>query len=464
MKYKRKSINLDDERKIVIGMIVSTHFLREIYRIYNVDFFQTSFAKIVSTWCIQYFEKYEKAPGIIITELFNGFKKQKNINETQIELIADFLENLSFEYEEENFNNIEYHVDQTEKYFQEQKLKLLKDNLSTCLLKDDVPHAEKLIAEYTQVKRPVSGAIDILRDKEMMIDVCHNIEETQALLQLPGAFGKLVGGLRRTDFAGILAPQKRGKSWWLLYISNCALFAQLKTLFISLEMPKIDMVTREYQYLTSSAIDGTQLIDIPYFTKDSDEYDIEYKTKKFKNLCLSSINKKTDKLLHMIKKGILKLEAFPANTFTINDLYDYLTNLEYYDNFIPDVIVIDYADILLPSVRNEYRHQLDNIWKGLRSLAQIKNCLVVTASQSSKIGLSHDIDAKDIAEDGRKLGHVTHLICLNQTKEEYDKGIMRVSVPIRRSGKTINSEVIVLQCLEIGRPYLDSKFKKEVNI
>jgi hypothetical protein len=48
------------------------------------------------------------------------------------------------------------------------------------------------------------------------------------------------------------------------------------------------------------------------------------------------------------------------------------------------------------------------------------------------------------------------MISLNQTEEEYDKGIMRWSMLFERDDKIVNRDIIVLQQLAIGNSYLDS--------
>ena len=61
-------------------------------------------------------------------------------------------------------------------------------------------------------------------------------------------------------------------------------------------------------------------------------------------------------------QGAIRLETFSAGQADINTLETSLANLEYYDNFVPDVIVIDYADIIKGS-KNDYRHNLNEICK-----------------------------------------------------------------------------------------------------
>jgi len=135
-----------------------------------------------------------------------------------------------------------------------------------------------------------------------------------------------------------------------------------------------------------------------------------------------------------------------------------LDNLEHYDDFVPDVIITDYADITRSENRGEKRHQIDEIWLGHRFISQERNCLVLTASHSNKATFDRDIRQGDLSEDYRKLNHVTWAGALNQNEEENEQGIMRLSVLADRYQRFNGmNEAKVLQCLDIGQVCLDSR-------
>jgi hypothetical protein len=130
------------------------------------------------------------------------------------------------------------------------------------------------------------------------------------------------------------------------------------------------------------------------------------------------------------------------------------------EGFVPDVIVIDYADILTTETQMEERHKQNKIWKQLRSLSQEGHCLVVTATQadakSYESGLLH---MKNFSEDKRKYGHVTAMYGLNQDKDGREKniGLMRINEIVLREGDYNTSKTItVLHNLRRGRPFLGS--------
>jgi len=211
-------------------------------------------------------------------------------------------------------------------------------------------------------------------------------------------------------------------------------------------------------------------VEIPKFNYDDKKkkYTIEIKkenrrgmSKELKNI--EAIQKK----LRFRFKGGLKLDALPAYGATVEDIFNIVEDLEYYDNYCPDVIVIDYADIIRPSLgesRFEYRHQLDSIWKKLRGYAHQKNVLLVTATQSTRKGALQDVTEGDVAEDIRKLNHVSKMISINQDKQEHQYNISRVRLIKEREGRKGRDDVVVLQSLDIGKVHLDSRYRKEVDL
>lgn len=166
-----------------------------------------------------------------------------------------------------------------------------------------------------------------------------------------------------------------------------------------------------------------------------------------------------NRFLGRIKGRDFRLHVSPSNQISVSGIKGVLDNWEMFDGFIPDVIVIDYADNLAPeNAREEPRHQVNRTWKMLRGLSQERHCLVVTATQAA--GRSYkktSIEMEDYSEDKRKYAHVTGMFSLNQTPEEKRMGIMRIGpIVVREDEFFIEDEVKVAQSLRTGRPLLFS--------
>jgi hypothetical protein len=108
------------------------------------------------------------------------------------------------------------------------------------------------------------------------------------------------------------------------------------------------------------------------------------------------------------------------------------------------------------------RDKINVIWKGLRDFANERNVAVITASHTSKDTYEHDIKTANASEDIRKINHVTLAVSLNATDKENNQNIIRLGMMEVREGRHITDQAVVLQCLDLGRPCIDSKMKKEV--
>jgi len=169
------------------------------------------------------------------------------------------------------------------------------------------------------------------------------------------------------------------------------------------------------------------------------------------------------KHMSLDRSGVLKragkfhLVEFPSRRHTMEDLLTYLNNLEYYEGFVPSVIVTDYADKFKWRTPGDPRVSIGEIWDGHKALAQEKHCLVVTASQSNTMRSGKQVGRSSWGETIEK-EHLLDLgIAFNQSAQDQASGIMRASIAKKRHGRMERAaEVVVLQQLAIGKPYVDS--------
>ena len=72
MPVTREKIDTSFEDKLLIGLVTSTNFIRDVSPIFQSNYIESSFGRVVSNWCFDYFDKYQKAPGIHIEDLFDA--------------------------------------------------------------------------------------------------------------------------------------------------------------------------------------------------------------------------------------------------------------------------------------------------------------------------------------------------------------------------------------------------------
>jgi replicative DNA helicase len=453
---KQQEIDLSVERNILIGLIVSEDFTKQITPALDLSYFKTAFTKIVANWCVDFWQQYSKVPNKNILELFQ-INSKKIQNDDLIELIQQFLESISSEYSRGEVFNTKYWLEQAEKYFRRQRLENLKETFEKAIECDDCDEAELALAQFKQVKFSETGGFSILRDKEITKRIFSETNIDEELFRLPKILGKVLGGFHRGDLIAVEGPAKRGKSFWLIDLGVVALKHKLRVLFVSLEMNERQMMFRIFQNMTGRTRRDEEF-QFPRFT----ETDVQIEPERRSVISYESVIKKQKQLLKQYGSGEFNLICYPANSVELKKVENYIDRLEVKENMLPDVIVLDYADLLLASYKGEYRHQLDNIWKGLRAIAQKKNCLVITATHTNKATFDRDIKQGDTSEDSRKKNHVSLMFALNQRSQDKEKRLIRVKVTVSRHEQFSDKEVAVLNCFEIGKAILDSRDADEL--
>ncbi len=147
------------ERKIITGLITSSEYCSKIKEIWNPLLIESSTAKQLSNWCWEYYDKYKKAPGKEIETIYYSKLKDNKLQKDIAEEIGeDILPGLSEEYTNEEFN-LQYLIEETEKYFNSQHLKLFADNIQGLLTAGEIGKANELADGFRPLD-VVFGSLD----------------------------------------------------------------------------------------------------------------------------------------------------------------------------------------------------------------------------------------------------------------------------------------------------------------
>ena len=459
---RREKLDALNERDILYGLITSEKFCRELCPVLNPRLLEVDYARIVSSWIKDYYNDYKTCPGKDISKLYRSHSEDIN-DEALRENILTFLNKLDKDYESiSNFND-EYALQESITYLKKQSLKNLSKDVESFLLTNDIDKAEDSITKYKTIEKSTGEAVSLLKSPESIVESYS--EEKGTLFTLPKAYGKVVGRIHREDFISYLAPMKRGKTWTLIDVGVNAASQGMKVLFVSHEMSESDVIKRFWTSFTGDIGEARDDIDYSYFEDNGNgKFVVEHKTITRKPINLVSIEKKQKALKRMFRGGDIRVLAVPAYSLSPDGLDMKIERLVQQEEFVPDVIIIDYADIMQPIEKGEYRHQIDGIWKRLRALAQKRKCVVFTASQSGRSSIGNDVNSENISEDIRKLAHVTSMVAINQNETERKNGIVRFKQLAVREGEMEFRQAICTQCLTIGRMVTDSKFDEEVEM
>lgn len=437
--------DVQPEKYIILGCIYDELFCIKLNQTADtVELLKSREAKNIVKFCFEYYSDYSTNCGNNIQVFLDSNTDEK----------TEMLLKSVMEMYDKSFN-FEYYFDICFAYLRKRKLEIFNKEISVLINEDSIKDAENKIAEYNKLQKNVNNYIDILNDDDGLINsFTYN---KLKLFRLHGKFGELLKDFHRGDLVGVGAPQKRGKTWMLMYFAIQAMLRGYKVGYWTLEMDAELMRMRINQALTGYPKYETA-IKLPFI----DDNELYHRCFTKKGIELENALSVTRKLRRQLKSGGLYVFDMSTGGCTVSDMEATLKNAEYYDNKCIDILIADYADIMeAENPKLDYRNQLNSIWKGLKVLAEERKILVITASQLDRSTLSGKGGTGNIAEDIRKFSHVSHWITLLQTAEEKEAGVMRTTVEGRHDYFS-SKELVLLQNLSIGRPVLDSIWKKDI--
>lgn len=461
MNLKRKKVSLKEEQQIITNMITSTSFVKQTKGIIKPHLFKSPYARIIASWVSEYYDNTGQAPALDIQDIY--IRKRKEVNdEEEVELLSEFLQKLSDDWDNRQIHNTTYEVKNTVKYLKLRQLEQLKEQLEVAVLEGTPEQGENALANFKNVKEAQSTGVDLFSDTDKIANAF--TEEQEKLFHLQGDLGIATGAMCRGDFVAVLGAPKSTKSFALWHFAHRASLEGYNVVVANFEMTESQYLRRAWQSFNGEPLEGGK-VELPYFKEgERGLYEIAYRNEKKKGVDLEGIKEKQEFYKKRTQFSKVRILTFTSGVNTFSDVEIELANMEYYENFKADVVVFDYADIMASEVQGDKRNQLDDIWVKIRGLATDKNCLCVTASQVNAQAWGKDIKGKDADENKKKAAHVTKMFAINSTDSEMEKGFVRVQSLYEREGKRHTQHVVVLQSLEIGRWYLDSKFRNTVNL
>jgi hypothetical protein len=502
------------ERRIVTGMITSKPYLDEIVPMFKPDYVQSDEIRIIAKWCVEYYQQYTGAPGKHIGDIY-ALKKRDNSEAPALDMLHKLIESLADNYEPDF--NLPFLLDETETYFRKRNMILLAEDLEGLTRSGDVLEAEKMLAEHTLVQRSTSSSVSITDPDANVVERAFK-EALEPLIVYPGKLGRYVNDeLTREAFVALMGSDKVGKTWMLLEMgikalrsgSNVAFFGAgdmtetqiLRRIGINqcgrsdkqkfcgeLWVPQLDCIRNQtgqcdldirlgegsiWDERDPEVIHNKIFTDLKRAVLEETEHKPCHECSKhdrgfpgalwyWRREPVDPITWK-DAYLAMIALGKhthrnFKLFAYPNGTLTIQTIESELEVLMKREGWTPDVVIIDYADIMDMGKGGDEREKNNRLWMAFRALSQKRRCLVLTATQAdAKSYTARTLTRSNFSEDKRKMAHVTAMLGLQCDENEKKKGLLRLNRLVAREDEFYPSQcVTILQRLEMGKPFLGS--------
>ena len=500
----------DTERKIIVAALYSDDFLKEVYPFLKGEYFQTRYTRILGQIAQKHYRKYKEAPKDAIETHLLRLRDKDKMTEEDLYVVLTFLEDTEGERE---ISNVTFMLDETMAYFHKLEMEAQACAILEHLEKGDVSAAQ---AEMRRTLPNFSGrvGIDPLTDQEAIEQAF--LASHKPLFRFDGALGyNLNAQLTRGSFMGILAPEKRGKSWFLQEMAVVAAMQGCKVAMFQAgdmtqpqAMRRLGMRIAKKSYIEKYCKETlVPLVDCVYNQRCTCEHpqrsncseecirlsdgigdkmrEVQEYTEAGYRPCTACFEADPFGFQHAIfyqhkkacrplsaeecylrgqqfKKrygGDFRMATYPSDSLRVSDIEGILDAWEKED-FKADVVLIDYADILLPEASTqEFRHQVNSVWKSLRRLSQERDCFLAVPTQSNAEGhKKSSLGAWNFSEDKRKMSHVTSFIALNQSKDEKRNHMLRVSLLMSRDEESERQQAVCLQHLQTGQAITGSFF------
>jgi hypothetical protein len=432
---KREDYDGREQRQICIAMIVNRQVLAKVSSAWKEEgLFSSPPLNLIGRLCVYYFRKHNDAPKKHIEILLLNHAKKKNFNKDIMEPIEELLQSLSGEYEQANESiNPDYLLDIAQKEFEAIGRKKFLTSYRDAVDLGDAEAADNLMRSYRRIE--LGGDTGVFAEDLEAFKAAFEAKK-EPLIKCPEGLGDFIGNqLSKDAFVSFAGPSKRGKSFQLLNMAWYGMTNRKRIAFFETG----DMTQNQlFMRIATRAAKKPELKGIyqlptnivwksghPFVSFEEKVYD--------NNLSPIEAHQAYVKYLERVAKSkgeLLWICCKPSGALSVEDIKILIETKTQQNNWVPDIIIIDYADLLKPpkNASKDFRHQIDATWRELRALSQERHCLVLTATQTNRESSLADVIRMDhSSEDKRKVDHVTGMIGINVNAEDKKQQITRLN-------------------------------------
>jgi replicative DNA helicase len=396
-----------------------------------LELYESSFYREVASAASNFYLEFKKPIAEHLPDVIDHLLNSKDTRKADI--YAQIVNNL---YDTKDIINREYILKELAKFVRQQQLKLSIKQAVDFVNNGKIDEAEAVLEKAKKNRLTIFDPGTRLTDFEKIFSA-FNIADMFIPI-----------GIKELDDLGVAPAPKElfvfigrsgaGKTWFLIHVAKFCLLQRKKVLHVTLEMSEARVSIRYMQSLFGiSKVAGDK--KMANFERNESGYlsNVTFDTVNFKHsLRDEDIKKFIMEKKFWKRKPNLFIKEFPTSSLTIQQLNAYMDHLESLYNFIPDVVMIDYPDLMNIDGAN-LRVDTGQIFKQLRGIAVERNCAVVVPSQTNRVGEDVKlITRRHLAEDFSKVMIADNLITFNQTKKEREDGIARLYVDKGRNDRT----------------------------
>ena len=385
------------EQVVIENLINSEEYFRQVIPHLKEEYFSDRVEKVLIKMIQEFADKHNKSPTQKILSLM--IKEYKGFSQDEYDDAKVYVNSLEGREE-----NVKWLLERTEQLCRDksvynaimQAVNIIDGN-DDKFTSDAIP---SILQDALAVSFDKSVGSSHFDDVEARYDYYH--ESTNKIPFRVDILNKITkGGLPNKTISLIVASSGVGKSALMCSLASDNIILGKSVLYVTCEMSEVEISKRIDCSLMDVALD-----ELMYMKRDkfiSNIADIKAKT-----------------------HGRLVVKEYPTSVASTNHITALLEELKTKQKFVPDIIYVDYLNLLSSSrykggnTQNSY-----TIYKAvceeLRSIGIIYDVPIVTCTQTNRTGsVSSDIDVSHIAESHGVLAGCDLVIAISRT-DELDK-------------------------------------------
>ena len=391
------------QEKIMQALLCDKKWAAQMQEVARKEFFELKYIQFLAEKYFSYYQKYHTFPTmqLLVTIVRDSLRDGNDI--ILRDQIVEYLTRIKTN---PDMGDLDYVKDKSLDFCRKQALKDALENAVELIATDKLDNVLGVIKEALTVGTVASVGHDFMEDIDArFLKINRN--------SVPTGIGKLDdrsilnGGLGRGEIGIITAPTGVGKSHFLVALGAHALKMGKNVLHYTFELSEMSVGIRYDSNLCD--ISSTDVVDSKNIVKT-----------KYENMQL----------------GRLFIKEYPTNSATIMTIKGHIDKL-LLKGFIPDVIIIDYADIMRSTRRyDSLRHELKLIYEELRNLAMELDVPIWSASQANRTASSADIvGLENMSEAYAKAMVADVVLSLSRKPVEKASGTARLFIAKNRAGR-----------------------------
>lgn len=388
------SYGIHFQTKVISSLLTHKEFLVNIHDIISDEYFDNSAHRWVISEILKYYDKYHTTPSMEVLKV-----QVKKIDNEVLQL--SIKEQLKEAYKASD-DDLAYVEEEFSNFCKNQQLK------KALLTSVDLLNA----GDYDSIRNLVDNALKAGGDKNLGLEYSKDIEsryrkEYRNPIATPWVlFNDLLqGGLGEGDFGLIFGNPGGGKSWALIALGSHAVQLGFNVVHYTLELGEAYVGLRYDACLT-----GIPVNNITDFKDQVEKEIIEL-------------------------PGNLVIKEYSPGKASISTIESHIQKC-IDQNFKPDLILIDYVDLLRSKRNNrERKDEIDDIYLSTKGLARELKLPIWSVSQVNRAGAKDDIIEGDKAAGSYDKVMITDVaISLSRKKEDKVAGTGRFHFMKNRYG------------------------------